>query len=679
MLVLKYKVDIRPAVLLVAMVVFISPLYAAGRQRQATGRSAGPKTQTVSTARSAPSRPAAARSAPSRPAVAKQSSPRTTVRRSAPSRPAATARPVRPTISAAPKTRITRRSTARTTAPSTTVARSAPSRPVATARAARPTISAAPKTHITRRSTARPAAPRTTVARSAPSRPAVAARPTRPTISTAPKTRITRRSVPRTTVPTVTVAKPTASSRAGKASRLVSRNRTSNVATKIAAPTSRTLVKRSQPSSKAARGKVSRASNLTTRVGAKQASSTRIGSNRTSTRLSDTGRKSKLRQDRISERTSVGSRSLQTRIGGQRTTAARSRTDRVSGGAAHRTRLDRRSVSGIRSPRIRSGAKRHSRINNYSTVVYEDHHYAAGHHRRNSHVYRDIHDRIQYRIIWPRYYYPVYYSWGARSTFSYVYPYYHRKYIFVSLGGYWPSYRYARYYWYGYHPYEWYGYYPIAREVTGDTHNYYTYNYYSTEYPQASLANNEIRPVDENTFADVRERLASEATQEPAPETPADSLFDEAVTAFEEANYDQAADKLRGAMEYAPDDMILPFAYAQALFAGERYTDAAQALRNAMENTTSEKEGVFYPRGLYSEDEVLFGQIDQLAERARVFSFDTNYQLVLGYQLLGIGKIDEAEAPLRQALTADENISAAAKLLNLLERIKAEAAEKATK
>ena len=292
-------------------------------------------------------------------------------------------------------------------------------------------------------------------------------------------------------------------------------------------------------------------------------------------------------------------------------------------------------------------------------------------------MYRDIYDRIQYRIIWPRYYYPVYYSWGPRFTFRYVYPYYHRKYVFVSLGGYWPSYRHARYYWYGCHPYEWYGYYPVAREVTGDTHNYYTYNYYSTEYPQASLANNQISGVDENTFADVRERLASEAVDEPAPETPADNFFDEAVTAFEGANYDMAADKLVQAMEYAPDDMILPFAYAQTLFAGERYTDAAQALRNAMENTTTEKEGVFYPRGLYSEDEVLFGQIDQLAERARVFSFDTNYQLVLGYQLLGIGKIEEAEGPLRQALTADENIPAAAKLLNLLERIKAEAAEKA--
>ena len=41
---------------------------------------------------------------------------------------------------------------------------------------------------------------------------------------------------------------------------------------------------------------------------------------------------------------------------------------------------------------------------------------------------------------------------------SYYYPSYHRKYLFVSLGGYWPySYRYQRYYWYGCHPYYWYG------------------------------------------------------------------------------------------------------------------------------------------------------------------------------------------------------------------------------
>jgi len=85
---------------------------------------------------------------------------------------------------------------------------------------------------------------------------------------------------------------------------------------------------------------------------------------------------------------------------------------------------------------------------------------------------------------------PVYYDCGPWFGFRYVYPYYHRKYIFISLGGYWPfDYCYARYYWYGCHPYYWYGYYPVAQEVQGDTYNYYTYNYYTgSEAAQSQVA-----------------------------------------------------------------------------------------------------------------------------------------------------------------------------------------------
>ncbi len=307
-------------------------------------------------------------------------------------------------------------------------------------------------------------------------------------------------------------------------------------------------------------------------------------------------------------------------------------------------------------------------------MIYEDYHDTVRHRRSREHIYRDRHNRIQHRIIWPRYSYSVYYNWGPWFEFRYVYPYYHRKYVFVSLGGYWPSYRYARYYRYGCHPYEWYGYYPIAREVTGDTHNYYTYNYYSNEDQSVVSSGYENTYVDENTFADVRAKLADEANAEPDPETPADGYFDEAVVAFEEGDYERAAVKLISAMEYAPDDMILPFAYSQALFANGNFSASAQALRDAMEKVTPEKEGVFYPRGLYSNDEVLFEQIEVLVKKVQLDSFDADHQLVLGYQLLGVGKIEEAEEPLRQAMNT-KNLSAAAKLLNLLEKIKSQTSE----
>ncbi|MEE8599352.1 MAG: tetratricopeptide repeat protein [Dehalococcoidales bacterium] len=273
----------------------------------------------------------------------------------------------------------------------------------------------------------------------------------------------------------------------------------------------------------------------------------------------------------------------------------------------------------------------------------------------------------------------LHYSFGPWSTFRYVYPYYHRKYLFVSLGGYWPlSYRYRRYYWYGYHPYNWYGYYPIAREVQGDTYNYYTYNYYNDDNAVASVSGpviDGIQPVDHNTFADVREKLAQQAAEEPGEVTLADTYFEEAVKAFEADNYDAAIEKFAEAMALAPDDIILPFAYSQALFAKEQYSQAAEVLRGTLANVSPEKEGIFYPRGLYPDDDGLFEQINRLAEKAELYSFDADLQLLLGYQLLGIGKLDEAVEPLQRASRDMENAVAATTLLNVLEKIRAENSE----
>ena len=123
--------------------------------------------------------------------------------------------------------------------------------------------------------------------------------------------------------------------------------------------------------------------------------------------------------------------------------------------------------------------------------------------------------------------------------------------------------------------------------------------------------------------------------------------------------------------------MVLPFAYAQALFANEKYVEAAEVLRAALAKVSPEKEGVFYPRGLYAEDDILLEQIDQLAEKADLYSFDSDLQLLLGYQLLGIGEIDKAVEPLQQASRDLENTASATVLLDLLEKIRTQKSEDA--
>ncbi len=270
------------------------------------------------------------------------------------------------------------------------------------------------------------------------------------------------------------------------------------------------------------------------------------------------------------------------------------------------------------------------------------------------------------------------YHWGPSWTLRYVYPYYLRRYVFVSLGGYWPiDYGYIRYYWYGCHPYYWCGYYPVAQEVQGDTYNYYTYNYYYEDdgavVSAPAQAAQGIRPVNNSIFEDVGVKLAQPAIggAEPSQPTVADNYFEEAVKAFEAGDYNTAVEKFACAMEYAPDDMVLPFAYAQALLANEQYTEAANVLRSALEKILPEKEGVFFARGLYPDDDVLSEQIDHLAERAELYSYDADLQLLWGYQLLGIGEVDEALEPLSRAMQDLQNATAAKVLLDLAEKIRA--------
>ena len=307
-----------------------------------------------------------------------------------------------------------------------------------------------------------------------------------------------------------------------------------------------------------------------------------------------------------------------------------------------------------------------------SQHIYDDRPNLIRHSNKNVYAYRDRLYRTHYRVVKPSYHYLLCYDWGWHHTYRYFYPYYHRKYIFVSLCGYWPyDYPYLRYYWYGYHPYYWYGYYPIAREVEGDTYNYYTYNYYydDTLPAQSALPADDIQPVDHNTFADVREKLAQQQAEAPAGPTPADVYFENAVKAFEAGDFNLAASQFAEAMKLAPDDMILPFAYSQALLANERYSEAANVLREALSKVTPEKEGVFYPRGLYANDEKLNEQIDLLTEKANLYSDNADLQLLLGYQLLGIGRTDEAFTPLWNASRDPANAKAATVLLELRETI----------
>lgn len=294
-------------------------------------------------------------------------------------------------------------------------------------------------------------------------------------------------------------------------------------------------------------------------------------------------------------------------------------------------------------------------------IRYSDHHI---------HMYYDPYNRLHHRVIWPSYYYPVCYSFGPYYGFHYVWPYYHRKYVFVSLGGWWPDdYSYMRYYWYGWHPYVWYGYYPVAREVVVGGGDYYTYNnYYGDDGSYTTGA-----PLDPVTEARMRAQLEQQKAVEPAAATLADTRFEEGVKSFEAGDYAAAAAKFSEARRMSPQDMILPYAYAQALFAEEQYGLAADVLRTALQNVSPEKDGVFFPRGLYANDDVLFAQIEKLTDKVDQAQDNSDLQLLLGYQLMGVGETGYAREVLEDIAQDPKNAVQARILLQTLDKMEKEA------
>ena len=282
---------------------------------------------------------------------------------------------------------------------------------------------------------------------------------------------------------------------------------------------------------------------------------------------------------------------------------------------------------------------------------------SSGKSRSSSHynrVFKHQPRRRYHQRAWPKSHFNVYYSYNPYFVSSYVYPHYYRNYVFVSLGTYWPlDYQYARYYRYPSHSYVWYGRSPELYEVEGDTNNYYTYNYYGDS-------------------SGPGEKLIAAPNIEPQPETTADRYFDRAVEAFEDGNYDRAIDNFGNAGELDSEDVILPFAYVQALFANGQYEEAARVLRSALEGLPADQQGVFYPRGLYADEEILFEQIERLSKRAGYYRFNSDLQLLLGYQLLGADKLDLAGEPLRRAAEDQINEKTATTLLTLLEKLAAD-------
>jgi hypothetical protein len=154
-----------------------------------------------------------------------------------------------------------------------------------------------------------------------------------------------------------------------------------------------------------------------------------------------------------------------------------------------------------------------------------------------------------------------------------------------------------------------------------------------------------------------------------------DNQLDKIAEAFASEDYFNAVYYSRRAIEQYPEDVPLKFVYAQSLMADNDYHRAAQALRQAIDAADIENDGIFFPFGIYPNNEILNTHIDKLKQKVRYEPSNTNYQLLLGYELLGIGKYSEASTALEKAKINLENEKYANILLNVIEKSKQTAKE----
>jgi tetratricopeptide (TPR) repeat protein len=159
---------------------------------------------------------------------------------------------------------------------------------------------------------------------------------------------------------------------------------------------------------------------------------------------------------------------------------------------------------------------------------------------------------------------------------------------------------------------------------------------------------------------------------QPEFESAADLCFAHAIELFEDGHYDDSADQFREAIRISPEDIILPFTYSQALFAKGDYAHAAGVLRGALAGIPEDELTIYYPRGLYTEEEDLLEQIVSLEKAIKEEPFAADYNLLLGYQYLGMGELDKATEPLALAAIDPANEQAAGMLMELATKLEEE-------
>jgi len=147
----------------------------------------------------------------------------------------------------------------------------------------------------------------------------------------------------------------------------------------------------------------------------------------------------------------------------------------------------------------------------------------------------------------------------------------------------------------------------------------------------------------------------------------ASDLFDLGTAAFGKGDYATAVDNLRKAVRLAPNDTVMPFAYAQALVATNQYEQASAVIATTLAQMTPYKPEITFPAGMYNDQNILISQVDNLKRAVLMDPANANLQLLYGYELMGLGKLDDARTALIVAKTNVNTAAPATALMSVLD------------
>jgi predicted Zn-dependent protease len=213
---------------------------------------------------------------------------------------------------------------------------------------------------------------------------------------------------------------------------------------------------------------------------------------------------------------------------------------------------------------------------------------------------------------------------------------------------------------------------------------YYRYPYYydSRAYREDEYRGDEYsssqQPKEEpyyDRFSDVREKVQAQQAEDAARKDRVNTYLDSVTEAFAAGDYAEASSRAFDAIKAEPDVAVLPFVYTQSLFAHGRYTRAAAVLREALSNIDPDTREIYYPHGLYPDENLLSEQIETLTNVVKAEPENADLQLLLGYQLLGADRLDQAREALQEAQNDYVNRDAAATLIEVLEKTPAQDSE----